>query len=937
MGLVEDIASGVPRQTYIEFEYPNNGGYFACNQIVSGSLNLNKILCSSDNLSFGECNSSKFECSVAGVTNVAGLKISVHQVINDEFVYLFTGKIDSAKESQYKDYVKIIAYDELYYKGSLNVAQWYNDIFANNEKLTIKEFRDSLFLYVGIEQSVRALVNDDILISKTISTDNIAFSTILKAICEINGVFGHINPNGLFDYIDLSNSEEIEVNKYKSSESTIEEFSVPKINSVKIIEEEDDIGVTAGAGEGYVICSNILTYGMDSAQKMVIAENLLSVFKNIAPYNPGYLPLVVSNPLYSLGEKIKINVNGKSVVMYNMENTLSGVQMLSQNITSKGPISWEQVSTDNKSELNKLKGKTFKLKKDIEGLQAIIEDVETQAKSLYEQTSEKIELLVVGVDGAGNIILTDNALDVISKNINLTGKVTFGALTADTVKEINDNISIGGTNLLYDTKRMDKWSMSNTHIQSIFIDESGYGVAHWNKYDKLTWVSINGYHKTNPFTELRDKNVTISLEVKSDDYAYINAYAAQGLVVVIALCGSDSTTRTKYRINSMYDLVLSNEWQRVSFTATLNESLFDSGTGEINDDTRLYVQVYNRSMYRLDVRKIKMELGNKATDYSPNPYDMEDAVYYPGTTMINGGNIMTESVKASSIDTKDLFAQNITASGTITGGTFKGSKIELESGSETEGITTTQIDPENGIRTENSQEETFLDIKDGKIILGSGLRHYSAGIKRGQYSVNEILLTVVKQTTGGFISLYDKITFYVNEEGKVIWGIDNESEACLDIDGSAKFKLVQILDEEEPELAANSPYAPSASKVVQYYGEVTEFDETITMSASFTNDSSKPFRYRKVGKIVELNGVIHPSADDAFPGSTYKVSIAELPEGFRPSMNVDVLQKGSGRNDWLLTIATNGIVYASCYGAGANYVDAKTTSNMYIHAVFSID
>lgn len=939
MGLSEDIKKGVPRETFVEFEISNGSvvSYVECNRFVSGSLNLNKMLCSGDNLKFGECNSSKFECSVSGISDVAGAKINVYQIINGNCVNLFKGKVDSAKESQYKDYVKIIAYDELYYKGSLNVAQWYNDIFTNKESITIKELRDSLFLYIEIEQSVRTLINDEILVSKTIETDNIAFSTVLKAVCEINGVFGHINSDGLFDYIDLSNTDEVEVTKYKASESAIEEYTVPRINSVKIIEEDDDIGVTAGNGEGYIICGNFLTYGMNSSEKMVLADNLLSIIKNITPYNPGFLPLIISNPLYSLGEKIKVDVNGKSVVMYNMENTVSGVQMLSQTITSKGPINWAEVATDNKSEVIKIKGKTFKLKKDIEGLQALIEDVETQAKSLIEQNAEKIELLVVGKDGLGNVILTDNALAMIAKNINLTGKVTFAALTSDTVKAINGNITIGGTNLIYNTKRMDSWFMTSKTIQSVIVDDEGIGVAHWDAPTNLGWYGLGSTDKPLVFSELKDKEVTISLDVKSDDYAYINAYAAQGLVVVIALCGPDSTTRTKYRINSMYELNMTADWKRVSFTATLNESLFNSGTGEINVDTRLYIQVYNRSMYRLDVRKIKMELGNKATDYSPNPYDVEDAIYYPGTTMINGGNIMTESVKASSIDTEDLFAQNINASGTITGGTFKGSNIELESGSVKTGYTRTMIDPENGIRTENSFEETYLDIRDGAVNMGDGLRSYAEGNRRGKYSINEILLTVVKMNTGGFISLYDQITFSVDEEGKVIWGMDNESGACLDIDGSAKFKLVQILDDEEPELAADSPYAPSASKVVQYYGEVTEFDETITMSASFTNDSSKPFRYRKVGKIVELNGVIHPSADDSFPGSSYKVSIAELPEGFRPSRNVDILQKGSGRNDWLLTIATNGIVYASCYGAGANYVDAKTTSNMYIHAVFSID
>ena len=131
MGLEEDIESGVPREAYVMIEHPFGKSGEITNTFVSGSLNLNKILCSSDNLNFGECNSSKFECSVCNLVekNIAGSIISLYQIINGKDVALFKGKIESAKESQYRDYIKIIAYDELYYKGSVNVAAWYNDLF----------------------------------------------------------------------------------------------------------------------------------------------------------------------------------------------------------------------------------------------------------------------------------------------------------------------------------------------------------------------------------------------------------------------------------------------------------------------------------------------------------------------------------------------------------------------------------------------------------------------------------------------------------------------------------------------------------------------------------------------------------------------------------------------------------------------------------------
>ena len=72
------------------------------------------------------------------------------------------------------------------------------------------------------------------------------------------------------------------------------------------------------------------------------------------------------------------------------------------------------------------------------------------------------------------------------------------------------------------------------------------------------------------------------------------------------------------------------------------------------------------------------------------PEGITDNIYTPNTTTIDGGKITTGSIKASQIaagtitankiDIKDLFSQNITATGTITGATLKGAHVEADSG-----------------------------------------------------------------------------------------------------------------------------------------------------------------------------------------------------------------------------------------------------------------
>lgn len=62
------------------------------------------------------------------------------------------------------------------------------------------------------------------------------------------------------------------------------------------------------------------------------------------------------------------------------------------------------------------------------------------------------------------------------------------------------------------------------------------------------------------------------------------------------------------------------------------------------------------------------------------PEGITDNIYTPNTTTIDGGKITTNSIKAEQVDTTDLFAQDITATGTITGATLKGAHVEADSG-----------------------------------------------------------------------------------------------------------------------------------------------------------------------------------------------------------------------------------------------------------------
>lgn len=60
--------------------------------------------------------------------------------------------------------------------------------------------------------------------------------------------------------------------------------------------------------------------------------------------------------------------------------------------------------------------------------------------------------------------------------------------------------------------------------------------------------------------------------------------------------------------------------------------------------------------------------------------EIKENIYSPNTTTIDGGKITTNSIKAEQIDVANLFAQDITASGTITGAKLYGTYLESTSG-----------------------------------------------------------------------------------------------------------------------------------------------------------------------------------------------------------------------------------------------------------------
>ena len=102
---------------------------------------------------------------------------------------------------------------------------------------------------------------------------------------------------------------------------------------------------------------------------------------------------------------------------------------------------------------------------------------------------------------------------------------------------------------------------------------------------------------------------------------------------------------------------------------------------------------------------------------------------------------------------------------------------------------------------------------------------------------------------------------------------------------------------------------------------------------AFDNQDSNIPEYRKVGKMVEIRGIVTPKETI---NADSKVNIFWLPEGYRPSRMEYRICQGTGRNIWLLAISQDGTVQFGRYGVN-EYIDVPASTWLPFNATFLID
>lgn len=370
-------------------------------QIRKETMEIKEAILDQESIEFVGCIASQFKLQISSIKKkLKGKKIEVSiytDSTSDKPVKLFSGIVDSDERTGNKRSKEIKAYDMMYSLADTDVTTWFKTQVAYlkmGKKLTVKKFRNELFAFIGLAQKKRTLANDSFSIKQLVDLvgtedeeeadeeeeEKIYALDLIKAICQINGVFGIINRNGEMDYRRLGVEDEddgaypgvdpddktnglylpfvpgigvtdiiTDSTFYPSYKSvTYEDYDVQGITKVYVRQSEDTKAGYAGSDKKYkyIVQGNRFTLGTTKEEKREIATAILNKVQGVT-YTP-FSAECTGLPYLEVGDPVQFYVydfeesdkQKKDVFVlksfYVLSRTLKGIQSLTDTLTAQG-------------------------------------------------------------------------------------------------------------------------------------------------------------------------------------------------------------------------------------------------------------------------------------------------------------------------------------------------------------------------------------------------------------------------------------------------------------------------------------------------------------------------------------------------------------------------------------------------------------------------
>lgn len=454
--------NNVHKEIIIKTDIENGEQIIISNEeIHSQQFELTESICSENEIRFGCCESSYVKFRISNIfKSLIGKWITISVILNHEEDSIFQigrYKVESDIPTADRSYRDVTAYDAMYDILNSDVSDWYNKTLPDNTTKTMKTFRNSFLEHFGLEADDVELINDGMILSRTIDPSEISGKDIICAICEINACFGHIGRNGNFQFIYLKqqiqglypadtlypsndlfpiaiNTEKINKSHYINCQ--YEDFVTKEITKLQIRQEDNDVGTIVGDGDNcYVIEDNFLVYGISAEDTEDIANNIFEKIKKTM-YRP-FSAECIGDFCLEVGDAVRLCTKYEIVESYIFSRTLKGIQNLKDTYSSDGK---EKLSNDVNSvqkSIVQLKGKVNILERTSEKTISNIKDLEENIESKIEQSANTISSTIKDLEENLESQIEQSAGTVLS---TVAGSEKLWTLKDDNGNEIKIDI-----------------------------------------------------------------------------------------------------------------------------------------------------------------------------------------------------------------------------------------------------------------------------------------------------------------------------------------------------------------------------------------------------------------------------------------------------------------------------------------------------------------
>ena len=483
------------------YEYPPYS-FPANSYLVQESISLEESLYSDENIRFGACEASCLKFTISRDINLypgvwidmsftsegdAGILIDAdgNKIVDsdgDTIVYkdssvttsvdLGRFKVISVKPTKDRLYQDVTCYDKMYDIINANVVDWYSNLTF---PMSLKNFRDSFFQNaVHVTQKTTTLVNDNFMIQGGFAADDeISGKTIIEAICELNGVFGHITKDNKFEYISIPGSETVPLAYYQNGTCVYEDYVTDAFTGVIAYSEDGNVGDSVGTDTNpYLIQNNYLLWGSEGTQDIEDAlTNLLTKISTIR-FRP-FTVKTYGNPMLPLGTPITMTSQNGSISSVVMRKYMSGIQNLRDELSAVGDKAFPNDINSTKKEIMRSKG----------------------TRTMVEKVNGRV---CVKIDSNGNLGLAEVGADPDDGLTYVTISAQHIDIESDTVSFDNDGYEVRGP--IYKSKitptshEIQNQIINRTAFPVLPDDEDAIAKAISNDLHYFYWEDRNGKH-----------------------------------------------------------------------------------------------------------------------------------------------------------------------------------------------------------------------------------------------------------------------------------------------------------------------------------------------------------------------------------------------------------------------------------------------------------